>query len=190
MDKSENSSKRCPFPQPIKTDPTETESSWKANESFPKLRLVRVPDKKCRDRHHQRQSRTNVSQITLAISKNECDTKFFHQSMFTSRFSYRSQGIRKLKGVTKAVPSSVQFIDKMNASEIQCVKDLQTTFKNNIDRINADWEKKLQKKEAEMDVMLRRAKLKKWCPNCLKEVKFDTDFNPSACSIECWKKLL
>lgn len=88
----------------------------------------------------------------------------------------------------------MQFMDKIHATDMQYIMDLKATFKNNIDRINADWEEKFQRKmaemQAEMNAMLRVAKMKKWCPNCLDEVKFDAGFDPAACSIACWKTIL
>lgn len=67
----------------------------------------------------------------------------------------------------------------MHAKEIQYVEELQAKFKNNIDRINADWEKKLTQQMIAMDEKMRCTKLKKWCPVCLQEVTIETGFNPS-----------
>lgn len=61
MDKEENRM-RCPFPRPIKEDPSEIENdgdgdcdgAWQAKDSFPKLRLVRTSKP-------QRQQRSNVN---------------------------------------------------------------------------------------------------------------------------------
>lgn len=81
-------------------------------------------------------------------------------------------------------------MDQMNAAEMKYVNGLRATFKNNIDRVKVDYETKLAQKMADMDEKLRCAKLKKWCPICLKELTIDSGFDPSACSIECWKLLL
>lgn len=81
-------------------------------------------------------------------------------------------------------------MDKRDANEMKYVNDMRATFKNNIDRLKADFEKKLTEKVTEMDGMLRCAKMKKWCPVCLKEVTIDAGFDPSACSTKCWKVLL
>lgn len=60
MDESENR-ERCPFPQPIKEDHTETDSAWQAKESsYPFLRFVRVTEKQ-RQQRQQRQKHSNVS---------------------------------------------------------------------------------------------------------------------------------
>lgn len=78
----------------------------------------------------------------------------------------------------------------MHATEMQYLNELRATFKNNIDRVKSDYEKKLKQNVLDMDKKLRSAKLKKWCPICLKDLTIDTGFDPSACSIQCWKVLL
>lgn len=79
---------------------------------------------------------------------------------------------------------------KMDSMEMKYVNEVRTTFKNNINRIEADYEEKLKQQRAKMDEKLRQAKLTKFCPICLKQVTIDSGFDPSACSIACWKVLL
>lgn len=185
---------RCPFPRPIKKDPAEIEadSSWQAKESFgTKLRLVRISKQ-------QRSTVSLVNKIHTLTTVNLCEHSHFRSGQSVHHvycfFFFYLQGIRKMKRIPIAkplpLPLSIQSMDKTHASEMKHLKELRATFQNNIDRINADWEKKLERKMAEMDKKLHSAKSKKWCPNCLKEVKFDTGFDPSACSIKCWKEIL
>lgn len=78
----------------------------------------------------------------------------------------------------------------MDANDIKYLAELRATFKNNIDRIKDDYEKKLAHQMAKMEEQLNRAKLKKWCSICQKEITVDNDLDPSACSIDCWKVML
>lgn len=82
------------------------------------------------------------------------------------------------------------LIDKYQANNMNNFKELGSVYKNNLDRLKTDYDRKLTEKMADKDTQIQLAKMKKWCSSCYKEVKFDTGFNPSACSIECWKKLL
>lgn len=95
-----------------------------------------------------------------------------------------------MKRLSTASPSPHRCVDEMHATEIRRVNEIRTTFKNNIDRLQADYKEKLDQKMAEMTEKLRSAKAKKWCPVCQKEVTIDAGFDPSACSIPCWKVLL
>lgn len=78
----------------------------------------------------------------------------------------------------------------MNATEMKDFDEFRTTFKNNIDRTKADYEKKVTQLMAKMDEKVRRVKFKKWCFICQKEVTFDCDLEPSVCSTECLKVML
>lgn len=103
---------------------------------------------------------------------------------------FYQQKIRKIKRISTPSSLPIQSMDKMHATEMQYLNELRATFKNNIDRVKSDYEKKLKQNVLDMDKKLRSAKLKKWCPICLKDLTIDTGFDPSACSIQCWKVLL